>query len=300
MTVSGFSYVRNGLQYGYPFLESIKSVLPLCDEFIMVVGDSTDGTRQAIENLNDPKIKIVDSIWPAQNEGGRRYAIQANIGLDHCTGDWAFHIQADEVIHEKDHAAIAQAMKDHFNNKKVEGFLFKFINFFGDYWHWGPSRRFHQHEIRIVRNSPKVRSYKDSQGFRIYEDPANQWNEKGRKLNVVPIDATVYHYSHARNPFMQRKRQIEFEKGYFQDEVVEKKFAEIKHTAYDYTNIDYLEKFNGTHPAIMNDRIKNQDWEFHYDPKAGNMKLKEKFLKLLHDLTGKQFFIYKNYRIVRP
>ena len=63
MRVSGFSYVRNGFTYGYPFIESILSVLPLCDEFIMVVGDSTDGTREAVEKINSPKIKIIDTVW---------------------------------------------------------------------------------------------------------------------------------------------------------------------------------------------------------------------------------------------
>ena len=103
MKVTAFSYIRNGFIYDYPFLESIQSVLPLCDEFIMVIGDSVDGTREAVAALNNPKIKIVDTVWSEEaREKGYIFAQQSTIGLDHANGDWAFHIQADEVIHEKD------------------------------------------------------------------------------------------------------------------------------------------------------------------------------------------------------
>lgn len=299
MKVSGFTYVRNGLQYDYPFLEAIRSILPVCDEMVVVVGDSTDGTREAVEALNDPRIKIVDTIWDNKDLKGRRYAVQSNTGLDHVTGDWAFHIQADEVAHEEDLPMIREAMEKYLDDPSVEGFLFRFINFFGDYRHWGPSRRFHQHEIRIVRNDPRVRAYRDSQGFRIFNNPADQWNEKGRKLNVIPLAARIFHYSYARNPFVQRKRQIEFEKGYLEEKAVEEKFASTKDLAYDYRNIDYLKPFNGSHPAVMQARISRQDWSFEYDPSINNMSLKEKLMKWLEMLTGKQFFIYKNYKKIR-
>jgi len=48
MRIAAFSFVRNGFDYGVPFIESIQSVLPICDEFVIAVGDSTDGTREAI------------------------------------------------------------------------------------------------------------------------------------------------------------------------------------------------------------------------------------------------------------
>lgn len=61
--ISGFTYVRNGLTYGYPFSASIKSLLPLVDELIVVVGDSDDGTREAVSAIRDSKIKIIDTVW---------------------------------------------------------------------------------------------------------------------------------------------------------------------------------------------------------------------------------------------
>ncbi|HPH98746.1 MAG TPA: glycosyltransferase family 2 protein [Chitinophagaceae bacterium] len=300
MKVSAFTYVRNGIAMEYPFIESIKSVLPLVDEFIVVVGDSTDGTRQAVENINDSKIKIIDTIWDeAMRSKGLVFAQQANTGLDNVSkdADWLFHIQADEVIHEKDYDTIQNAMHQYLKDKTVEGFLFKFINFFGDYKHWAPSRRFHQKEIRIIRNNPHYRSYRDSQGFRRFNNPAMYLQEKGYKLKVIHIPATVYHYSYVKNPLTQIKKQIEFGRRYNTSDEWIKGYAEANKAGFDYTNIDFLKVYNESHPAVMQARIKMQNWVFNYDPSKNNMRFKEKVLKLVQDITGKQFFIYKNYKI---
>ena len=70
MKVSGFTYVRNGVHFDYPFLQSIQSVLPIVDELIVVVGDSFDETRSSILALNNNKIKIVDTIWNEEMRAG--------------------------------------------------------------------------------------------------------------------------------------------------------------------------------------------------------------------------------------
>jgi glycosyltransferase involved in cell wall biosynthesis len=301
MKVSAFTYVRNGLQYDYPFVESIQSILPIVDEFIVVIGDSTDGTKAAVEGLHSPKIKIVDTIWDDNlRTGGRIFAQQANIGLDHVSkdSDWVFHIQADEVIHEKDLPVIKKEMERCLDQPKVEGLLFDFLNFFGDYKHYAPSRRYHQKEIRIIRNDPHFRSYKDSQGFRSFINPENQWEEKGRKLTVKKIDATVYHYSYVKDPKVQLKKHLVFGSRWNESDEWMKEFIEKNKSGYDYGKIDFLYKFKGTHPVVMHDRIEKQDWVFNYDGSKNDMTLKEKVLKLLQDVTGKQFFIYKNYKLI--
>jgi glycosyltransferase involved in cell wall biosynthesis len=298
MKISAHSYVRNGITYDYPFIESIKSVLPICDEFIAVVGDSDDGTREAIEAIRDSRIRIVDTVWDDKlRTAGRIFALQANTGLDHVTGDWAFHIQADEVVHEKDLPLIKQALEKYHGDEQVEGFLFRFLNFFGDYTHYGPSRRFHQHEIRITRNDPHVRSYRDSQGFRIFEHPERQWEEKGRKLHVIPLEATIFHYSHVKNPLMQVKKRAAFVSRYHPDEAV-KEYLKANE-GFNYRDYDYLNVFQGTHPAVMKNYIARQDWVFDYDPGRNDMSPKEKLMRLLERVTGRQFFIYKNYKILK-
>jgi glycosyltransferase involved in cell wall biosynthesis len=151
MKLAGFTYVRNGFDYGVPFLESIQSVLPICSEFIVAVGDSTDGTREAIVNLNNPKIKIIDTVWDMQlKEGGKVFAQQANIALDHVQADWCLHIQSDEVFHEKELNNIVAQIDANDTDKKVEGFIFPFVHFWGGYDHIRNTRRVHNFEIRIL------------------------------------------------------------------------------------------------------------------------------------------------------
>lgn len=301
MKVSAFTYVRNGLQLDYPFIESIQSILPITDEFIVVIGDSEDGTRQAVEALHNSKIKIIDTVWDDNiRSGGKIFAQQANIGLDNVSknADWIFHLQADEVIHEKDLPVIKSAMEKYLYQVKVEGLLFDFINFFGDYMHYAPSRRYHQKEIRIIRNNPHFRSYQDSQGFRSFNNPQNIWEEKGRKLFVKKIDAAVYHYSYVKDPKIQLKKHLAFGNRWQENDDWMNAFIEQNKNGYDYGRIDFLYKFKGTHPAIMQNRIKKKDWNFNYDSSKNDMSFKEKALKLLQDVTGKQFFIYKNYKLI--
>lgn len=285
----------------YPFIESIQSILPIVDEFIVVIGDSEDDTRKAVADLENPKIKIVDSTWDDTiRSGGRIFAQQANLGLDHVSteADWCFHLQADEIIHENDLPLIKNAMERYLAAAEVEGLLFNFINFFGDYKHYAPSRRYHQKEIRIIRNNPHFRSYKDSQGFRAFTDPRNIWEEKGRKLFVKKIDAAVYHYSYVKDPKVQLLKHLAFGSRWNEGDEWKKEFLEKNKNGYDYGKIDFLYKFKGSHPAVMRKRVMSQDWIFNYDPSKNDMTLKENFLKLLQEVVGKQFFIYKNYKVL--
>jgi hypothetical protein len=297
MKISAFTYLRNGHTYGYPFLESIKSLLPMVDEYIVVIGKGTDGSRESVVNIGSSKIKIIDTVWDETlREGGKVFAQQANIGFDNAAkdADWLFHLQADEVLHEKDLPLIKKTLEENTGTKNLDGFLLKFIHFYGDYNHYCPSRRFHQKEIRIVKNDPKIRSYKDSMGFRKFNNLSDS-EEKGTKLKVIQIAASVYHYSWARPPIKQKAKQIEFAKRYIPTDDFIPGHEAAMGNEYEYREYDYLNKFTGSHPATMKDMVAAQDWIFKYDPAKNNMSLKEKIMRLVESLTGKQFFIYKNY-----
>lgn len=294
MKVSGFSYVRNGFNYGVPFLEAFQSILPICDEFVVAVGDSTDGTREAIENLRSEKIKIIDTVWDMSiNKAGAIFAQQSNIALDAITGDWAFHIQADEVISEKDLPKIKKALEDNDADKKVEGFILPFLHFWGGYDHIRTSRRIHRHEIRLFRNHLGARSYKDSQGFRKYSslDAYLEGREKGKKLAVKLIDAPIYHYNGIRPPdsFRQKSEQMG---RHYQSE----KPSKIEPTL---DAVDRVEKFTGTHPAIMMDKVNAQDWEYAFDPRKAVWKTKDRIMQPIEDWLGFKIGEYKNYKLIR-
>lgn len=297
MKISGFSYVRNGVDYDYPFVEAIQSILPICDEFIMVLGDSTDSSREAILNIGSPKIKIVDTVWDMNNrKGGKVFAQQANAGLDHITGDWAFHIQADEVIHESDLPKIVEAIHQYDSDMEVDGLLFPFTHFWGSYDYIRTSRRVHKHEIRVFRNDKVIRSYRDSQGFRKYTSvAAYDAGEKGTKLNVKKVDAVVHHYNGVRSNVVQNKKIYTFNSMYKQEQSTTNTNIE----AFDYNNVDRVAKFTGQHPGVMKKRLESFNQPFTFDPKRSKWKLKDRLIQPLEDLLGIRVGEYRNYKLLK-
>ena len=299
MKISAYSYVRNGFQLAYPFINSIQSVLPIVDEFIMVVGDSTDGTREAILNLQSDKIKIIDSVWDMSlRKDGKLFAQQANLGLDPLKGDWILHIQADEVIHENDIHRLKEYMVKYDSDPKVEGFLFPFLNFRGDYFHINTGRKSHRFEIRAFKKNPAIRSYKDSQGFRKYSSiAAYEKGEKGEKLHVAKIDIPVYHYSFVRPPKLMTKKAETFLHFYLSDDQISKTIK--SDSDFDYNAVDKLDKFKGTHPKLMLPIVEKQDWNFKYDPSKSTASLRHRILNKIEKWTGYRIGEYKNYTVVR-
>jgi len=90
MRISGFTMVKNATKLYYPIKASILSVLPICDEFIVALGDCDpdDFTRTEIESINSPKIKIIDTVWDLNKYSrGTENAHQTDIAKSHCTGD---------------------------------------------------------------------------------------------------------------------------------------------------------------------------------------------------------------------
>lgn len=295
MLISGFSYIRNGFQYDYPFLQSIQSILPICDEFVIAIGDSTDGTREAVAQLDPNKIKIIDTVWDDKlRQEGKIFAQQANIALDQISGEWGFHIQADEVIHEKDLPRIKENILKYKDNSRVEGFLLRFLNFCGDYYHIGTTRSWHRYEIRIIRNRGYVRSYRDSQGFRRFQSPESYTGgeEKGDKLKVIGLDIPVYHYSYVRSPKDMKKKSDYFQRFWHDDGWLDENI-DNKRDEFEFSG--ELDIFDGEHPKIMDDCIKAVDWEFRYDSSRVKHTLKAKILGKIEKQTGWRIGEYKNY-----
>lgn len=288
MKVSGFTFIKNAVKYDFPFIESVTSILPICDEFIIVHGDSEDETIKLIESFNSTKIKVYNTVWnPELREGGRILSDQTNIALSKTTGDWCFYIQGDEVIHEKYLDKIYDSMKLFENDIRIEGLLFKYLHFYGSYDYIATSRQWYRNEIRIVRNSIGVKSYKDAQGFRLND----------RKLNVKAIDAFVYHYGWARPPHTMQNKVKYFHSLWHGKDWIEKN---VKDTVeYDFSTTDTIKLFDGTHPKVMHNRIDNQNSDFKIDTNEIRKGFKKKLLESIESITGWRIGEYKNYKIIR-
>lgn len=290
MKVSGFTIVRNAVKYDYPVVESILSILPVCDEMIVSVGNSEDNTRKLIEEIGSSKIKIIDSVWDdSLREGGRVLAIETDKAKAAASSDsdWLFYIQADEMLHEQYHEAVRHSMRLNLENGAVEGLLFDYTHFYGSYDYVGESNRWYRHEIRVIRNRPDIHSYGDAQGFR---------KSNGEKLRVKPANAQIYHYGWVKHPKTQQLKQENFNKLWHDDKWVEEHI--IKADEFDYSNVDSLEKFTGTHPEVMHHRVESRNWKFEYDVSYKKYKSKEKISRFIENITGKRIGEYKNYILI--
>ena len=72
MKVSGFTFLRNGTILGYPYVESLKSLLAVCDEVVVALGNSDDDTLEQVQAINDPKLRIIQTTWN-ENMQDRKY-----------------------------------------------------------------------------------------------------------------------------------------------------------------------------------------------------------------------------------
>ena len=286
MTVSGFSFIRNGLKYDYPFEESIRSVLPLCDEFILAVGKSEDDTLRRAQAINK-KIKIIETVWDdTLREGGAILAQQTNIALQRAQSDWAFYLQADEIVHEQELPIIKSAMEEHKQNSEVEGLLFNYIHFYGSHQYIGNSRRWYRNEVRIIRPGIGIQSWGDAQGFR----------RNGRKLRVKALSAHIYHYGWVKPPEAQQAKQKSFNKLWHSDDWVREHVGNAE--TYDYSRGGRLSRFEGSHPSVMQKRVASENWKFEYDPIGLREPFKEKILNQIEEWTGWRIGEYKNYELL--
>lgn len=289
MKVAGFTFIRNAIQNDYSIVEAITSILPICDEFIVAHGNSTDNTLGLIESIRSPKIKIIQTVWDdALREGGRTFALETDKAFKAISKDvdWAFYIQGDECVHEQYLETIQEEMKICLKNREIEGLLFNYKHFYGSYDFFAHSRRWYRREVRIIRNLPDIHSYRDAQGFRYHNN----------KIKVKHIEAYIYHYGWVKPPNGLNHKVRNFNQFYTtNDQWIEETYPAF--AEFDYENADQLFKFNGTHPKVMQDRIAKSNWKFSFDPTLTQKKLpfRRKFLAWIEDKTGIRLFEYKNY-----
>jgi len=290
MKISGFTFIRNGVKLDYPIVEAIKSILPVCDDFYVAVGNSEDDTKGLINSIDRQKIHVVETIWDDSSDllkKGEVFARETDKAFQAipADSDWAFYIQGDEIIHEKYLETIKSAMVKWKDDQHVDGLLFNYLHFYGSYDYIGTSPRWYRNEIRIIRNNKSIYSYRDAQGFRKRED---------LKLNVKPVDAYVYHYGWVREP-SQMTNKLKNTQTFYNDVKWIRNL--MLDQAYDYSSIDSLNLFAETHPAVMKERIARKSWNFDYDISFNKLSLKYKGKIFLKKYLGINTF-YENYNLI--
>lgn len=288
MKVSVFTFIRNGTMLGYPFIESICSALPLCEEFVIAVGDSEDDTLARIKAINSEKIVIIQTHWNEKmQDRGFVYAQQKMIAQYNCTGDWAFYLEGDEVLHESDIPKIRSSMEQHFDNPEVEALAFDYHHFFGSPDWLAISPAWYRQECRIIRNT--IRSWAPDGLYWVVMDK----NRKGRHPKAALIGAPIYHYGHVRSIAAMHEKNQRVGKYWGHD-----------HPLFNGYQIDEqaLSPFSGRHPDIVKNWLANEaEKSFTPNPNYQPTKreLKHRWAMKLERLFGwelskKHFSLIKN------
>jgi hypothetical protein len=289
MKVCGFTFIRNGIKYDYPFIEAIQSILPLCDEVIVAVGNCEDGTEEAILSLDNSKITILHTVWDdSLRQGGAVLAAETNKAFDAIPAiyDWCIYIQGDEVLPEESYEAVKNGMLLYQKDASIDGLLLSYRHFYGTYHYIADSAKWYRREVRIIKNDKSIRSYKDAQGFR----------KNGEKLRVKLLPAYIHHYGWVKSPKIMMDKQKSFNLLWHDASWVKDKFKDEE--VFDYSAIDSLVLFKGTHPTVMNKRISDADWTLSINPAKKRLSLKNRFRKVFERLTGIRLFEYQNYKLM--
>jgi glycosyltransferase involved in cell wall biosynthesis len=277
-SISGFTFIRNGVELGFPFEASIRSLLPLVDEFVVVVGKSNDDTLARIHAIGSHKIRVIETIWNERMaDRGFVYAQQKMIAQYACTGDWAFYLEGDEVVHEAELANIRASVDKHHNNPAVEAFVFDYLHFYGTPDFVANSPAWYRRECRLIRNT--IRSYApDGQYWLITSD-----HKKGRNPQAALANAHIYHYGWVRsNEAMQKKL----------DQV--SKFWSHGAPTVRYSQFDaqVLQPFTGTHPELVKPWLESSaEKSFTIDPdyKLTKREKRHRWLMKLEKAFGFDF-----------
>ena len=277
-SISGFTFIRNGVELGFPFEASIRSLLPLVDEFVVAVGQSNDDTLARIHALGSPKIRVIETLWNERMaDRGFVYAQQKMIAQYACTGDWAFYLEGDELVHDAELAQIRASVDQHHANPAVEALVFDYFHFYGTPDFVANSPAWYRRECRLIRNT--IRSYApDGQYWLITAD-----HKKGRNPQAALANAHIYHYGWVRS-----------------NEAMQKKMAQVSkfwsHAAptirYSQFDAQVLQPFTGTHPELIKPWLESSaEKSFTIDPnyKLTKREKRHRWLMKLEKAFGLDF-----------
>lgn len=282
MKVSAFTFIKNGQILGYPFVESIQSILTIVDEFVINVGESEDDTLLVIQSIHSSKIRIIKSKWnDTMQDRGFVYGQQKMIAQYNCTGDWAFYIEGDEVYHENDLEQIRESMIIHLDDPNVEALAFDFYHFYGNANSYLDSPGWYRSEVRIIKNS--VRSYAPDGLFWLVLNS----NKQGRYPRAKHTGVSCYHYGWLRSQEQMNLKSEKVQKYWAKDPV-----------KVDYSQMDQsiIKEFQGSHPEIIKEWLPKESGLYKVDPnykptkKQKKHRMMIKFEKLFGvDLSKKHY-----------
>jgi hypothetical protein len=284
--LSGFTIVRNAVQLDYPIIPAIRSILEICDEVVVNVGASDDGTRELIAGLGEPRVRILDTVWDL-SRGSGALAGETDRAMAACRGTWGVYIQADEVLHESGATLLADNVRAWERDRRVEALLVDYRHFYGDFDTLATDRHWYRREARVVRLGNDIHSFQDAQGFRA--------GPERRRVRARATGAQMFHYGWARPPQSMRRKLVASQEIF--TEAIGRLRTRAAQEAYEWTPL--LERFRGTHPRAAADWIAARR-DAGSPGAVGPARFRLAHLRLylshwIEQLTGVRLFEYRNY-----
>lgn len=241
MKFTGFTLIRNGHKYDYPFRESIASLHELCGDIYIAFGDSEDETENTIRAL--PFAKITATTWDENlRRGGEILSQQTNIALENLRSEidsgWAFYLQGDEVISEQDFALIKKdiILAD---STGCDAVSFRYFHFWHRYDQIAIKKNWYPQEIRAIKVKSSIISYGDAQSFK-------------NATKVYQSNAHIYHYGHVREEEKYQLKRKDFNRWWHADE----KLTQVEQKANKKDKGQETLRYFGLHPKYMGHLIK--------------------------------------------
>ena len=285
MNLSGFLIVRNATKLDFPVEASLHSILPLCEEVVVNVGRSEDDTRDRIEAMADPRIRILDAEWDL-SRGESVLREETARAMRACRHSWGLCIQADEVLHEAGRDDLAETIRAAATDPRIEGVVVRYRHIFGAPDREAVNRRWYRREVRAVRLDPSlgVHPYRDAQGFRV--------GAGDRRVRAKLSRAEMFHYGWLRSAAALRAR------GEVDRALYPGRWVPPVEQAAVLRWFPGLRPFHGTHPKVAAEWVKargNDPDRVVTPPFFAWEHLRFYASDLYERVTGRRPFEFRNY-----
>lgn len=240
--LSGSLFVRNAIQYDYCVLESIQSLLGVCDEVVVLECSSDDDTLKLLRSIRSPKLRLLsDAHWECALDCARLSRL-ANLAKSFCSHPMHFMLQADEVIHEKSYDRIRYWCKLG-NGHTVS---VRRWNFYGD--------PFRHVKIDIPLSEKPCDDHPTRLGLSTIDALGD--GESIEKINdVLDDEIIICHYGFVRDRIKLVRRTVATLEWFHYPPQPDQRFsAMLADGEYRYRDImrdDQLTNYTGTHPKVI-------------------------------------------------
>lgn len=159
--ISGYTHLMHPKTHGYPYIQSIRSMLGFCDEVIVVNGDPSD-SDDSIDDIRDDdvlgtaiaanQLKIIDREWDPDEPGMDGMQKAFGRAMVSPEAEFLWQQDADEIVHERDYGKIHDVCRRFPSD--VDVVHLPVIELWGDDRHVRTDR--HSWKWRLSRNNLRI------------------------------------------------------------------------------------------------------------------------------------------------